>query len=97
MTHKFKLGLPLLAAIAGLVMAFSFNTTNAKQDQYYWFPLDPSSGVPQNVTQLIYQAGDPTGCLNGSAYCEGGYTSFIDNGNGTYTASGSRVITDKKN
>ncbi len=97
MSHKFKLGLPLLAAIAGIVMAFSFNATNAKQDQYYWFPLDPSSGVPQNVTTLVQQPTDPSGCTTGLKYCEGGYTSFINNGDGTYSASGTRVITDQKN
>lgn len=97
MSHKSKLGLPLLAAIAGLVMAFSFNTTNAKQDQYYWFPLDATTGNPQTVTTLVHQASDPTGCTTGLNYCEGGYTGFIDNGNGTYSASGSRAITDKKN
>ncbi|TAM97042.1 MAG: hypothetical protein EPN39_12195 [Chitinophagaceae bacterium] len=97
MSHKFKLGLPLLAAIAGMVMAFSFNTTNAKQNQYYWFPLDVTTGNPQTVTTLVYQSTGPFGCTIGSHYCDGGYSAYIDNGDGTYSASGTREITEMKN
>lgn len=93
---KHKLMLPILAVIAGAVMAFSFNTTNAKQDQYYWFPLN-ANGTPQTVTNLVFQTNDPSGCKLGSQYCEGGYSSYIDNGDGTYSASGTRQITDMKN
>lgn len=94
---KKKIMLPIIALLLGITSAFAFKAGSARQDLYYWFPLDPSSGTPQSVTTLIHQSTDPSGCTTGVKYCEGGYNTYVDNGDGTYSASGTRIVTDKKN
>jgi len=90
-----------LSGILAIILAVSAsaftNIKSSKNTDYYWFPLDPSTGAPQSVSQLLHQPNDPQGCsstLITHPYCEGGYNSF--SGTGPYTANGSRVITDFK-
>jgi hypothetical protein len=90
-----------LTGILAIMLAVSFsaftNTETSKKTLYYWFPLDPSTGVAQSVMTLVHQADDPQGCdelHTANPYCEGAYNSFT--GTGPYTPSGSRIITDHK-
>lgn len=85
----------LLAVILAVsASAFTKIETN-KKTSYYWFPLNATTGAPQSVSSLVFQAGDPQNCdlskpLN--PYCEGAYTSF--SGSGPYTAAGTNIQKD---
>lgn len=86
-----------LAAIVIAVAAFAF-TNVEKRVNYYWFPLNETSGAAQTLSSLpTYQASDPTGCNDVNKYCEGGFTSYSYNSQtGIYSAVGSPSITDFK-
>ena len=70
-------------------------TKNAKFGTYYWFPLDPASGIPQTAGHLIYSSGDPSNCsfLGMGGYCIGAFTSYTQDQYG-YHAAGTQVAAD---
>ena len=71
-------------------------TTNAKKfGTYYWFPLDPASGVPQTSGTLVYLSYDPSNCslLGMGGFCMGAFTGYTQNQYG-YHAAGTRVQFD---
>jgi len=94
----FKTGiLAVIVAIGALAFTNNKFDSNAKTTSFYWFPLDAATGNPQTVnSQPMFLSTDPYSCPGGSKYCGGGYNGFIDNHNGTYSASGNRVVTEKK-
>src|SRR5882757_6531627 len=85
-----------IIGLAVVVLALSFSAftnhveteKNKKFGSYYWFPLDPVSGVPQTSPTLTY-GGDPTSCsfIGMGYYCTGAYSSYTHDAYG-YHASG---------
>jgi len=65
----------------------------AKFGMYYWFPLDPASGVPQTAGTLIYSSSDPSHCsfLGMGGYCIAAFTSYTQDQYG-YHAAGTEVV-----
>jgi hypothetical protein len=91
-----KISTALLAVILAIV-SFAFTDMKSPKTSYYWFQLNPTTGNPINATsqpQLL--SSDPLGCSAGTKYCGGGYNGFVDNGDGTYSPTGTRQVTDKK-
>lgn len=86
-----------VVAIVLAIAAFAFTDAGkAPKTSLYWFQLN-SSGSAIDVTarpQLMSE--DPYNCQGTSAFCAGGYSSYVDNHDGTFSASGSRIQTDKK-
>ena len=68
-------------------------TKSAKFGYFYWFPLDPVSGIPQTAGALYYSSGDPFSCsfLGMGNYCTGAFTSYTQDQYG-YHASGTEVL-----
>ncbi len=88
-----------LMAVIIAIGAFAFTAVpkESAKTNYYWFELKAVSGNPKDAVGLPpLQASDPFTCPGGTAYCAGAYSGYIDNHNGTYSASGSRIITDMK-
>jgi hypothetical protein len=94
---------PLIAVVLGVIAVFAFKpsdkTSSNKLDAYYWFELNANNGSPKKATvQPVLLSADPNSCPTGTThFCSGGYTNFIDNHDGTYSADGARAITDMKN
>lgn len=88
--------IPRVMAVAIAIVCFAFTSVNDKKNNFYWFPLDASTGSAQSVSTLVFQSSDPLGCSNFPThpYCEGAYNSY--SGTGPYTAAGTRQITDRK-
>lgn len=63
--------------------------------QYYWFPLDPSTGWPMSTMHLVFQSSDPAFCGNFGLepYCNGAFTGYTTSGPYYYSA-GFEVIVD---
>lgn len=71
--------------LTAVVLAISLSAFSAlhKKDsgkfgEFYWFPLDPGTGLPTYSNILLYQTGDPAFCGNFAPvnYCEGAFTSW---------------------
>ena len=88
-------------AVVVLALSFSAFTThvqtekNKKFGNYYWFLLDPVSGVPQTMPHLVYQGSDPYNCsfIGMGYYCVAAYTGYTQDVYG-YHASGYIVMED---
>lgn len=88
-----------LIIVVIVIAAFSFTGVNSEKSKtnFYWFKLNSSTGNPKKSIGLPpYWASDPYSCLGGANFCAGSYPSYIDNGDGTYSAGGSRQITEMK-
>lgn len=91
-----------LSGLVAVIIAFAaFSFTNVKNEalktNYYWFSLNGTTGAPKSSAVLPpFQSTDPNLCGVGSKYCSGAYNSYVDNGDGTYSAGGARQITDMK-
>ena len=82
--------------IAISLSAFTTHVQEAKTAKYgffYWFPLDPVSGIAQTSGTLVYSSGDPSSCsfLGLGGYCVGAFTSYTQDQYG-YHAAGYEVI-----
>lgn len=81
-------------AVVVLAISLSAFTTHgekakeAKFAMYYWFPVDPASGVPQTAGHLIYQSNDPWSCsfLGMGGYCISAWTSYTQDQFGYHAA-----------
>jgi len=93
-----------MIALAVVLVAISLSaftthvqeTKNAKKfGTYYWFPLDPGSGVPQTAGHLVYLSYDPSSCsfLGMGGYCIGAFTNYTQDQYG-YHAAGMEVAAD---
>jgi hypothetical protein len=84
----------VLVAIS--LSAFTTHVQEAKNAKkfgtYYWFPLDPASGVPQTSGTLVYLSYDPSNCsfLGMGGYCIGAFTGYTQSQWG-YNAAGTEV------
>lgn len=82
--------------IAISLSAFTTHVQEAKTAKYgmfYWFPLDPASGVPQTAGSLYYSSSDPSSCslLGLGGWCIGAFTSYTQDQYG-YHAAGFETI-----
>jgi hypothetical protein len=84
--------------LAVIVLAISLSaftthvekTKNAKFGTYYWFPVDPASGLPLTAGTLIYSGSDPSSCsfLGLGLFCDGAWTSYTQDQYGYHAAGG---------
>jgi len=85
-------------AVVLVAISLSAFTTHVQEEKtakfgmYYWFPLDPASGVPQTSGTLVYLSYDPSSCsfLGAGGYCVGAFTGYTHDQFG-YHAAGTEV------
>jgi hypothetical protein len=90
-----------LIGLAVVIMAVSLSgftkhvetEKNKNMGMYYWFLLDPVSGIPMTNPKLIYQSGDPWWCsfIGLGYYCAGAFSAYTQDIYG-YHASGYFVL-----
>lgn len=90
---KKKIFYVLVVALAITLSSFTLSKKSA-YGNYYWFPLEGSTGFPITINHLVYQPYDPALCLNWGLgdYCSGAFLSYT--GSGPYTAAGMEVMID---
>ena len=101
--NMFNLSITMKKYLSGLIViiiaigAFSFTSLkhDATKTSYYWFKLNSTTGNPKKSVGLPpFQSSGPLCCSSGPYCCAGAYVNYTDNGDGTFSASGMRQITE---